>query len=178
MPIRMTVTMPGFAKAVAHIKKVLHYVDDSGEEVSLAGFNAAGDIFERNFDAGGKGYGLGGWEPLQASTQDDRRRKGFSPERPILIRYHDLRTISATALRVAGGSGTFSATDPDGHTVSMDLRVGRNGGYAQITGDKAWNQVPLTNGTPARPFWFTTTTVTRAIRKRAVFTLAQGIGRL
>lgn len=177
MTFRMTVTMPGIEKALLHVKKVLKYVEQSGPEVALAGFNAAGAIFEKNFDAGGKGFGIGGWEPLAESTVRERERKGFSGDRPILIRYHDLRTISATALRVAGGSGTFSATDPDGKTVRMTLNVGRDGGHAQITGDKAWNQVE-TRTAPARPFWFTTATVTRAVRKRAVETLADNIARL
>lgn len=177
MSIKMTATFDGLTKAVVHLKKVLDYVDNSGEDIALAGFNAAGTIFEKNFDAGGKGSGLGGWAALKEKTVAERERKGFGGERPILIRYHDLRTISASALRVAGGSGTFSATDPDGKTIRMTLNVGKDGGYAQITGDKAWNQVKTRNA-EARPFWFTTATVIKAVRKRAIATLADNIERL
>lgn len=171
-------TMTGMKQAIAHIDKVLDYVkNDAPKDLATAGFNAAGTIFEQNFDAEGRGFGLGGWDDLAESTVRDREAKGFGGEHPILIRYGDLRLITATALRTAGGSGTFSATDPDGRTIRVDLNIGANGGYAQATGMKAWNQVE-TSRAPARPFWFTTKTVQNAVRKRAVATLADNIERL
>lgn len=175
---RLTVTTTGMRQAYAHLNKVLDYVQDkSREDVALAGFNAAGTIFEQNFDAEGRGFGLGGWDDLADKTVEERERKGFGGEHPILIRYGDLRLITATSLRTAGGSGTFGVTDPDGRTIRVELNIGQNGGYAQASGMKAWNQVPTRNA-PARPFWFTTKTVTRAIRRRAVATLADNIERL
>lgn len=177
MPVQITASMPNIGQAISHLKKVLDYVESSGKDIALAGFNAAGTIFEKNFDAEGKGYGVGGWAPLKDRTVVERLSKGFGGDGPILMRYGDLRVISATALRVAGGSGTFSATDPDGKTIRLTLNVGRNGGHAIIEGDKAWNQVE-TRTSEARPFWFTTTTVLRAVKKQAVQTLAYNIGRL
>ena len=177
MPYRITVTLNGFGSALKHIRKTYDYVNDGGAEFTTAAFNAAGTVFEQNFAREGTGFGLGGWADLADSTVRKRERAGFGGEHPILVRYGDLRMITATALRVAGGSGMFSATDPDGKTISVSLNIGKNGGYAQATGDKAYNQVPTTYA-PARPFWFTTTTVTRAIRKRVVETIASGISRL
>lgn len=178
MPFRITVTTQGFKQAYAHLDKVIDYVkQDSPKDITVAAFNAAGTIFEQNFDAEGRGFGLGGWDDLADSTVAERERKGFGGEHPILVRYGDLRVITATSLRTAGGSGTFSSTDSDGKTIRVELNIGNDGGYAQASGMKAWNQVP--HGTaPARPFWFTTTTVKRAIRKRAVATLADNIERL
>lgn len=178
MPIRMTVTFDGFGKAMAHLKKVQDYIDDhAGEDATRAGFNAAGTVFEKNFIAEGTGFGLGGWADLEESTVRKREAAGFSGEHPILFRYGDLRVITATSLRIADGSGTFSATDPTGKTIMVQLHMGQDGGYARASGDKAWNQVQTRNA-PARPFWFTTRTVEIAVRKRVVETLADNIGRL
>lgn len=174
---RLTVTVDGFDKALAYIRRVQKSVDTSQEELALAGLNAAGTIFEKNFDSEGTGFGLGGWADLAESTVQDRERKGFGGEHPILIRYGDLRTITATSLRVAGGSGTFGATDADGRSIRVDINAGTHGVIARATGDKAWNQVPTAHA-PARPFWFTTKTVQYAVRKRAVETLAYRIERL
>ena len=177
MPYKITTTVTGMQAALAHIRKVEDYINGAGKDVATAGFNAAGTIFEKNFDAEGRGFGLGGWDDLAESTIAERERKGFSGEHPILVRYGELRAITATSLRTAGGSGTFGSTDPDGKTIRVELNIGDNGGYATASGMKAWNQVPTRNA-PARPFWFTTKTVTRAIRTRAVDTLALGIERL
>lgn len=178
MPIKMTLKVTGFDKALAHIKKVYDYMDDhAGEDSTKAGFNAAGTVFEKNFIAEGTGFGLGGWADLAESTVRKREAAGFGGEHPILFRYGDLRVITATSLRVADGSGTFAATDPEGKTIMVELNMGKDGGYARATGDKAWNQVQTATA-PARPFWFTTRTVEIAVRKRVVETLADNIGRL
>lgn len=177
MPYRITVTTTGVKTALRQLDAIMDYMrDEAPKDLAVAGFNAAGTIFEKNFDAEGRGFGLGGWDDLAESTVKERERKGFGGEHPILMRYQDLRVITATSLRVADGSGTFSATDPDGKTIRVELNIGNDGGYAQATGGKAWNQVP-TRTAPARPFWFTTKSVTNAVRKRAIDVLADNLER-
>jgi hypothetical protein len=177
MPIDLEVTVSGFNEALAHIQKVKDYVDSSPKEVGIAGLNAAGSIFEQNFDAEGVGFGVGGWASLADSTVAKREALGFGGEHPILIRYGDLREITATTLRVAGGSGTFSMTDNGGAQIGVEITAGDFGATARAFGEKSLNQNP-TQTAPARPYWFTSATVTRAVRKRAVDTLAAGIQRL
>jgi hypothetical protein len=50
----------------------------------------------------------------------------------------------------------------------VTLNIGHNGGVARAFGDKAENQL-------TRQFWMTTQPVTRAVRKRAVETLDNGV---
>ncbi len=176
MPIRLEVSVVGFGEALAHIKKVQEYVDQSPEEVGMAGVNAAGTIFEKNFDLEGKG-GAGGWVDLADSTVAERVRKGFPGEHPILIRYGDLRAITGTSLRVAGGSGIFGMTDADGKSIRVDINAGSHGAIVTASGEKSLNQNP-TQYAPARPYWFVNSAVLGAVRKRAVETLAYGIQRL
>ena len=176
---RIDVSFTGLRQAVDHLHKVVDYVNkDSKKDVTVGAFNAAGSVFERNFISEGSGFGLGGWADLEESTVRKREAAGFGGEHPILTRYHDLRQITATSLRVADASGTFAATDADGKTIRVSLNIsGTGNSFAQATGDKAWNQVQTSNH-PARPFWFTTKTVQNAIRKGAVETLADKIERL
>lgn len=177
MGVVLTVKMDGFAQALSHIRKVSDYVDSAVPEITNEMFRAAGTIFEKNFMAEGSGFGVGGWAALEESTVRKREAAGFSGEHPILARYQDLRTITASSLRVADGSGQFTATDPDGKTIRVSLNIGSNGGYAAASGDKAWNQVQTSNH-KARPFWFTTKTVTNSMRKRVIMHLADEIKRL
>jgi hypothetical protein len=178
MPYSITVSFTGLAAAVGHLTKVTDYLDSKAvTDISLAAVNAAGTIFEQNFDAEGKGFGLGGWDDLADSTVRERESKGFGGAHPILIRYGDLRMFTATALRVAGGSGIFGTTDADGKTINVSLNVGQRGAIVIASGEKALNQNP-TKYAPARPYWFTTKTVMYAVRRRAVDVLATNIERL
>lgn len=178
MPYSISISVVGMTGAIAHINKVNKYLNnDAGEDVTRAAFNAAGGIFERNFDAEGRGFGVGGWASLADKTVEDRERLGFGGEHPILFRYGELRQAAGSSLRTAGGSLSFTSTDPQGKTVRLELNIGKDGGYASLSGDKAWNQVRTDTRSPhpARPYWFTTATVLRAIRKQAVDTLAHNI---
>jgi len=53
------------------------------------GIGAVKKEAELNFTQGGRIYGT--WKPLAASTRKDRKRKGFSPNRPILVRTGKLK---------------------------------------------------------------------------------------
>lgn len=176
--IRLETTFTGWKMAIEHVEKVVKYVEGPGKkDVTIAAFNAAGSIFEKNFDSEGVGFGVGGWADLADSTVKKREALGFSGSHPILVRYNDLRTITATSLRIAGGSGTFSATDPQGRRIEVSLNISEGNSWAVASGEKALNQ-NQTKYAPARPFWFTTKTVQFAVRRRAVETLADKIEKL
>jgi len=172
MPYKMTVYFRGMPKAVGELKRVDRYLKQTaGKEVTRGAFNAAGEVFDRNFQSEGKSGGLGGWAGLSERTQAEREALGFPAAHPILYRYGDLRYTVAASLRDATGSATFSSTDQQGHTINVTLNIGKTGGYAVATGDKAPNQA-------TRPYWFTTQPVTRAVRSEAVDVLQHGIEHL
>jgi len=176
MAIRIEVSMPGITQAYEHLKKIGEYIEeDAGKDITKAGFNALGRLFEQNFDSEGKF--VGGWPQLRERTVEDRERKGFSGSHPIMVRYRDLRDTTATALRIAGGSGTFSATDPDGGQIRVELQIGDDGGYARAFGDKAILQKAGPRRR-ARPYWFTTGPASREVHKRATEVLADNLKRL
>jgi hypothetical protein len=85
--------------------------------------------------------------------------------------------MTTTNLRVAGGSGIFSATDNDGKSIRVSMNIGTHGAIVTASGEKAYNQLE-TRTAPARPFWFVTKTVENAMRKSAVYVLADKIERL
>jgi hypothetical protein len=177
MPYQITAFFRGMPKAIGELKNIDRYVkNEAGKVVTTAAFNAAGKVFEENFNSEGR-LSPNGWPELEDYTKYERERLGFPAAHPILFRYGDLRLITATSLRIAGGSGTFSATDPNGGAISVSLNIGKNGGYAQATGNKAWNQIE-TDKAFARPFWFTTRTVTRAMRRQAGDVLADKVDNL
>jgi hypothetical protein len=172
MPYKMTVYFRGMPKAISDLRTLDRYLKrEAGKEVTRGAFNAAGDIFDKNFQTEGKAGGLGGWAALRESTQREREALGFGGAHPIMIRYGDLRSIVASSLRDATGSATFTATDPQGGSISVSLNVGKAGGYAIASGDKAGTQ-------GARPFWFTTQPVTRAVRREAEDVLSHGVEHL
>lgn len=176
MPYKFTVYFRGMPKAISELRTLSNFVNrEAGEKITKAAFNAAGDVFDRNFETEGRAGGLGGWAALAERTQQEREALGFDANHPILFRYGDLRAVTAISLRDANGSDTFRSTDAQGKTINVTLTIGRRGGKATATGDKAWNQIPAPT---ARPFWFTTQPVTRAVRKSAGALMNDEIERL
>lgn len=169
MPYKMTVYFRGMPKAISELRTVNRYIiRQARKDLTIAGFNAAGDVFERNFQTEGKAGGLGGWAQLAERTQEEREALGFDPNHPILVRYGDLRYATSTLLRDAKGSAVFMSTDKQGHDIAVTLNIGHNSGVARAFGDKAQNQ-------ETRQFWMTTQPVTRAVRKGAVAAFDHGI---
>jgi hypothetical protein len=102
MPYKMAAYFRGMPKARSELRSINRYlVRHARKELTTAGFNAAGAVFEQNFQTEGRSSGLGGWRGLAESTQDDRERLGFGRAHPILVRYGDLRYATSTLLRKA-----------------------------------------------------------------------------
>lgn len=68
-------------------KKFIKSIDNFSDPLSKFGGDYLKQI-EKNFDQGGRLFGL--WKPLADKTKKDRKRKGFKPARPILIRTGEL----------------------------------------------------------------------------------------
>ena len=169
MPYKVTAYFRGMPKARSELRAINRYIVRSArKEMTIGGYNAAGEVFEQNFLTEGKAGGIGGWRALAESTQDDRERLGFGREHPILVRYGDLRYATSTFLATAKSSTVFVSTDKQGIDIGGTLRIGHNGGVALAFGDKAENQA-------TRQFWMTTQPVRRAVRKRAVEVLDKGV---
>jgi hypothetical protein len=159
----------GMPRAKRQLSDISRYLrTEAGKDVTIAGYNAAGEIFGENFQNEGGVEGNPRWAQLKERTQREREELGFDPKHPILSRYRDLRYITAGSLMNATGSGTFTATDPQGKSISVSLNVGGQGGEARATGEKSYNQ-----GT--RPYWFTTQPVKRAAKREASEVLANFI---
>lgn len=172
MPYKLTVYFRGIPKVRSELRAIDRYIkQEAGKEMTRGAFNAAGDVFDRNFQSEGKTSGLGKWRGLSDRTQQEREALGFDPAHPILMRYGDLRHVAATSLRDATGSAVFSSTDAQGATISVSLNISKTGGYARVDGDKAGLQA-------ARPFWFTTNIVTRSVRAEAADIMSHGIEHL
>lgn len=73
---RLDALLLGVAERAADAKPWLNDVADKVELIAAASFHDEGP----------------NWAPLKPSTQADRRRKGYQPEHPILVRRGDLKT--------------------------------------------------------------------------------------
>lgn len=157
--LRIDVRVKGLPQARQAMQRVKEIVEDT-EPFTFAALNKAAKHFDKNFLS--EGGEVGGWASLADATVRERERKGFGGEHPILVRYGDLRRVTATSLMTARGSGTFAATDADGKTIQVNLKTNRGVLNVSALGDKAINQVP-DDDRPARPYWF----VNRAVQESA-----------
>jgi len=170
--------MHGLAEAMRAVDNINKFVEsDKGREtIAVAGLRGAAVLFDRNFAT--EGGEVGGWADLADRTVAEREQLGFGGEHPILVRYGDLRQLTATSLMAASGAGTFSKTDAQGKSINVSL-VTRGGAVNVVaSGEKSINQVPTRTGNPARPYWFVNSAVKDAIRKMAVKELADQIVRV
>jgi len=171
----ISVSVKGMPQALDHIRRVRKAIEDSKDDLAFAALNRAAELFEQNFMS--EGGAVGGWADLADSTVREREALGFGGEHPILVRYGDLRNITTTSLKAAGRSGTFSATDNGGKTITVTLKANRGVLNVSALGEKAINQ-EAGDDRPARPYWFVDGNVQQAAREGVVRKLAADIGRL
>lgn len=176
MPVVVRYKVTGLAHAMKAIGDIQHYVesDNGQQELAQAGLRGAATLFDKNFLS--EGSYVGGWASLSDRTIEERLRLGFK-EGPILIRHGDLREITATSLMTASGAGTFTKTDGQGKTIVVTIEEAGSRLNVIAGGDKAYNQVPTSQGNPARPYWFANSGVLAALKASSVDKLAEAIGR-
>lgn len=172
MQIRMQVR--GLEAARRLVKQATDIATDNGP-LSFAALNGAAELFEKNFDT--EGGSVGGWADLADRTIAERESKGFGGAHPILVRYGDLREVTATSLRALQHSGTVQRADSDGKTIGVTVTGKR--GVLNVTafGDKAVNQEPG-DDRPARPYWWVDSHVENAARKAVVEHIEKKLRRL
>lgn len=173
MEIRIKVN--GMMAAMKAVQRATDVATNT-QPLAFAALNGAAELFEANFDT--EGGSVGGWADLAERTVSDRISKGFGGEHPILIRYGDLRQVTATSLKALQHSGTVERSDSDGKTIGVKVS-GRNG-VLNVTafGDKSVNQEPGQDGRPARPYWWVDSHVTQAARKAVIEEMRKKLSRL
>ena len=164
----------GLAQAMKAIERAKNIAEDT-EPLAFAALNSAGKMFEANFMS--EGGMVGGWAALEERTIAERTAQGFGGEHPILVRYGDLRQVTARSLRAVQHSGTVTMTDPNGKSIGVQIK-GRKG-TLNVTafGDKAVNQEPGDNRA-ARPYWWVDNRIQQEARKAVVERLADELGKL
>lgn len=164
----------GLPQARKAMDRAIAITEDTGP-LAFAALNAAGGLFEANFMT--EGGSVGGWADLADRTVQDRESKGFGGAHPILVRYGDLRQVTATSLKAVQHSGTVTRADADGKTIGVTIKERRGVLNVSAFGDKAVNQEPGDNR-PARPYWWVDSHVQKAARKAVVERLADELGKL
>lgn len=172
--MQITIKVTGLPQARMMVRRVVDLANDR-DKASFKALNSVAGVFDRNFAS--EGGDVGGWADLAERTVAEREAKGFGGEHPILIRYGDLRNMTATALMGARRSGTFAASDADGKTINVLVEVNDGRMNVVATGEKAANQVPGA-GRPARPFWYVNRNVENSARDGVIDYLTGELRRL
>lgn len=172
--VRITIKVIGLQQARKAIDRAKALAEDT-EPLAFAALNGTADLFEKNFRA--EGALVGGWASLAERTIADRESKGFGGEHPILVRYGDLRQVTATSLKAVQHSGTVTMTDSDGKSIGVQIKGRRGTLNVTAFGDKALNQEP-DDDRPARPYWWVDNRVQQAARKAVVERLSDELGKL
>lgn len=153
---------PGAKKDIAKIKRVLEKAQSEFPKLWLKTLNDSADIARKhlliNFNSQGGAFGAK-WPKLKLATQLDRKRKGFKPTRPILVRRGRLRA-SIVDKRSAGhrqritqsGITLASAVTVGGHNLFNIHQKGtrviparkmvRDGSPPWVS-TRAWNEIRL-----------------------------------
>lgn len=175
MPIRVTVTTDGWEKAKTIMRRVDRMVKRDTDKYAMAGLRGAAVVFAQNFKT--EGGQVGGWENLKASTRREREEMGLDGAHPILVRYDDLRIYTTTQLQGVRGAATFSKTDYEGGSITVDVAPKRGAVIVTASGSKAVHQVGRPN-MAARPYWFVNSRVERAAAKEAAIEIGKDLQRL
>lgn len=175
MGVTIHVTVSGMPKARKIVRDTERMVRRNAGDYAIAGLRGAATMFTRNFRS--EGGQVGGWAPLKASTRAERESLGLDGAHPILFRYGDLRTFTATSLEVVRGAKTFAATDYEGGSIKVDVTPKKGSVNVVASGDKARLQVPGKKR-EARPYWFVNENVLRAARKQVIYQLADDIRKM
>lgn len=115
-------------------------------------------VWQSNFS--GEGSMVGGWRQLADFTNDERQRRGYPREHPILVQSGGLRRVAIEGLLKVNGPQWLQAKG-----VSMVYNPGNAGASLRISGTKVSNQFRIRTrdmDSPPRPFWFVDRNVTGA----------------
>lgn len=115
-------------------------------------------VWQSNFSS--EGSMVGGWRPLADFTNDERERRGYPREHPILVQSGGLRRVAIDALLRVNGPQWLQAKG-----VSMTYNPSSSGASLRVSGTKVSNQFRIRTrnmDSPARPFWFVDRRVSNA----------------
>lgn len=160
----VTMTITG----VEQVERALNKIKDTVEHPDpRKAVEKVSDVWARSF--AGQGSYVGGWAALAEHTIEQRRAQGFPPG-PIMLRSGSLRDMATRFFNPAREGRGSSTSNYGSQTVTTvaTLTLSKDGTATMgLSGKKVANQKGH-GAVPARPFWFTDATTSRAAREGAI----------